>query len=175
MMARSSISQLLLSIVCISGLLNLTSAFVAPKRSPYKAAIQSTEQSFSSLHSFGDLKGITDFFKPKQVEEARPVKPKFDTVIIDPDYRVGVSFLVLGGILDTIPYCQLLPGPFITLLGILFVVQATRVRFVFDEDSIELLNKGEQAGEFKSSGENVIVGKLVVSLPFNVCAKMWTN
>lgn len=123
-------------------------------RLPSKAASSS-----SARHSFGDLKGIAEFFKPKQAQDLKPVKPKFETVIIEPDYRVGALFLALGGLLDTVPYVQLFLGPFITLLGVLFVVQASRIRFIFDEDSIELLNKGEKAGELTSSGENIVVGE----------------
>ena len=135
--------------------------FVSPRSSIHNhvAPALGKDPSTSALQSFGDLKGIAEFFKPKQKDDIKPVKPKFDTVLIDPDYRVGALFLALGGLLDTVPYIQLTLGPFITLLGVLFFVQATRIRFIFDEDSIELLNKGQQPGEFTSSGDNIVVGK----------------
>ena len=153
------LSLCLLAVLCLAGLSAPTRAFVPPGVYGNVAVSTRSPSTSSALQSFGDLKGIADFFKPKQPEDLTPVRPKFDTVLINPDYRVGVLFLVLGGLLDTVPYVQFTIGPFITLLGLLFVVQAARIRFIFDEDSIELLNKGEQAGEFKSSGENVIVGK----------------
>ena len=163
------LSLCLLAALCLTVLPVPSDAFVAPVFHGTTALNRLVEPSSSSLQSFGgDLKGIADFFKPRQPEDLKPVKPKFDTVLINPDYRVGVLFLVLGGLFDMIPYIQLTLGPFITLLGLLFVVQAARIRFIFDEDSIELLNKGEQAGEFRSSGENVIVGK-----PCRLCTSVF--
>ncbi|GKY95189.1 hypothetical protein MPSEU_000482300 [Mayamaea pseudoterrestris] len=160
MMILSHQWPLMLSIVCLSECFSLSNAFVTRESHNLVAGARSPGPavSKSALHSFGDFRGITEFFKPKQQESATPIKPKFDDVVIDPDYRVGAVFLVLGGALDTVPFLQIWLGPFITLLGVLFLVQASRVRFVFDGDSIELLNKGEQAGELKSSGENVVVG-----------------
>jgi len=102
-------------------------------------------------NAFNELKGITQFFQP-----GKEPKPKAEKVVIDPDFRVGILFLVSGILLDLIPYIQLTLGPFITVLGILFVLQTFRIRFIFDETAIELVT--EENGDFKSSGDNVIVG-----------------
>ena len=75
-------------------------------------------------------------------------------VVINPDYKLAAIFLALGALLDTIPYLQLLPGPFVTLLGVLFAVQATRIRFTFDREAFEL----KIGDDLEGSGENIVVG-----------------
>lgn len=99
-----------------------------------------------------------DFFKTKSIltKELEVIVPKYDPVTIAPDFRIAGTFLLLGILLDTIPYIQLTLGPILTALGILFLVQTLRLRFVFDEDNnLELQTT---TSSDKSSGENVIVG-----------------
>jgi Protein of unknown function (DUF3119) len=74
-------------------------------------------------------------------------------VIIDRDFRLAGIFLTIGLILDvTIPYLGFGLGLFVTLLGILFLVQTFRLSFVCDDTSFSLQNT------VKESGENIIVG-----------------
>jgi hypothetical protein len=137
----------------------LCEAFVSPKINLASKQVRTaipTVPSPSSLGAFGDLKGFANFFKPK-TQEPVPIEPKFETVVIDPDFRISALFLVTGVVLDLIPYIQLTLGPFITLLGALFLFQTFRIRFVFDGTALELATVGE-ADELQSSGENVIVG-----------------
>jgi len=62
---------------------------------------------------------------------------------------VGISLIAgLGGVGGT------LTGGFITLLAVLFAVQASRIRFVFDSNSFEL----KQGDDLNDSGENFVVG-----------------
>ena len=75
-----------------------------------------------------------------------------DVVVIDKDFRLAGLFLTVGIILDRIPWIQLTLGPLVTLLGILFLVQTFRVRFVCDSSGFALENTT------KESGENIIVG-----------------
>eukprot|EP00529_Nitzschia_sp_RCC80_P027563 CAMPEP_0113518092 /NCGR_PEP_ID=MMETSP0014_2-20120614/42668_1 /TAXON_ID=2857 /ORGANISM="Nitzschia sp." /LENGTH=251 /DNA_ID=CAMNT_0000415453 /DNA_START=98 /DNA_END=853 /DNA_ORIENTATION=- /assembly_acc=CAM_ASM_000159 len=76
-----------------------------------------------------------------------------DEVIIDRDFRLAGIFLALGLTIDTIvPYLGFGLGLFITLLGVLFLVQTFRLSFVCDSTSFSLQNT------VKESGENVIVG-----------------
>lgn len=110
----------------------------------------SSGQSSSQLQSF-----LTDLFTPKKQQEPEPV---FETVVIDPDFRIGGLFLVTGLLLDLIPYIQLTLGPIVTLLGILFLVQTTRIRFVFDETAFELKTASGDEDNLNDAGENVIVG-----------------
>lgn len=151
--------SLLLSFLCLARLLEPSTAFVSLQRSALISVTKaSTASSSSKLNSFGDFKGIAKFFQPDK-QDAKPIRPKYETVIIEPDFRVGGLFLAFGGLLDTIPYIQLFVGPFVTLLGVLFVVQGFRVRFIFDNEALELATVGDSKGELKSSGENIVVGK----------------
>lgn len=77
-----------------------------------------------------------------------------EEVVIPSDYRLGIEFVLIGLLLDQIPYVQWVLGLPVTLLGILFAVQASRVRFVFTDDNFELRSGGED-GEV---GENIVVG-----------------
>ncbi|KAL5836139.1 hypothetical protein ACOSQ4_015636 [Xanthoceras sorbifolium] len=81
----------------------------------------------------------------------RKVKNR-ETVIPDPDYRIPVVLLGLaGGLAYT---NNLLPAAPVGLLGLLLLFQTTRVRFVFDDEALEV-TVGNQLQE---SGENVFVG-----------------
>merc|ERR1740123_160276 len=77
-----------------------------------------------------------------------PSQPLED-VVIKEDYKLAGIFGVLGAVLFT-----LLPlaGAFILLLGVLFFVQAGRVRFVFNRETFELRTLGEE-GDLQDSGE----------------------
>ncbi|OVA00427.1 Helicase [Macleaya cordata] len=77
---------------------------------------------------------------------------KRETVIPDPDYRLPVVFLGLAG---GLAYTDNLIGAVpLGLIGLLLLVQTTRVKFVFDDEALEV-KIGEQLRE---SGENVFVG-----------------
>ncbi|KAM1061701.1 hypothetical protein FF1_026133 [Malus domestica] len=81
----------------------------------------------------------------------RKVKSR-QTVIPEPDYRIPIVLLGLsGGLAYT---NNLLPAAPVGLLGLLLLFQTTRVRFVFDDEALEV-KVGE---ELESSGENVFVG-----------------
>lgn len=116
-------------------------------------------RSKTQIHGF-----FGNFFDSKvAVEKKQQQRPVYETVVIDPDFRVAGLFLGLGAALDFIPYIQLTLGPLVTVLGLLFFVQTLRIRFVFDEENcIELktsaLSPGASSAELRDSGENVIVG-----------------
>ncbi|XP_050209583.1 uncharacterized protein LOC126660243 [Mercurialis annua] len=77
---------------------------------------------------------------------------KRETVIPEPDYRIPVVLLGLAG---GLAYSDnLLPAAPIGLLGLLLLFQTTRVRFVFDDEALEV-KVGDQ---LDNSGENVFVG-----------------
>ncbi|KAL2979075.1 hypothetical protein AAZX31_13G151600 [Glycine max] len=76
-----------------------------------------------------------------------------ETVIPEPDYRIPI--VLLGGIAGGLVYTDnLVPAVSVGLLGLLLLFQTTRVRFVFDDEALEV-KIGEQLQE---SGENVFVG-----------------
>ncbi|KAK7264933.1 hypothetical protein RJT34_32546 [Clitoria ternatea] len=75
-----------------------------------------------------------------------------DTVIPEPDYRIPVVLLgIAGGLIYT---DNLVPALPVGLLGLLLLFQTTRIRFVFDDEALEV-KVGDQLQE---SGENVFVG-----------------
>ncbi|CAL1359216.1 unnamed protein product [Linum trigynum] len=77
---------------------------------------------------------------------------KKETVIPDPDYRIPIVLLgMAGGLAYT---DNLVPAVPVGLLGLLLLFQTTRVRFVFDNEALEV-KVGEQLEE---SGENVFIG-----------------
>ncbi|KAL0374324.1 UNVERIFIED_CONTAM: hypothetical protein Sradi_3348100 [Sesamum radiatum] len=79
-------------------------------------------------------------------------KVKRETIIPDPDYRIPIVLLgAAGGFVYVDNLAAAVP---VGLLGLLLLVQATRVRFVFDEEALEV-KVGDQLQE---SGENVFVG-----------------
>ncbi|OAE21728.1 hypothetical protein AXG93_1275s1390 [Marchantia polymorpha subsp. ruderalis] len=75
-----------------------------------------------------------------------------ETVIPEPDYRIPV--ILLGGAGALVATDNIFPAVPIGLLGLLLLVQTTRVRFVFDDEGLEV-KIGE---ELKDSQENVFVG-----------------
>ncbi|OIT40487.1 hypothetical protein A4A49_26701 [Nicotiana attenuata] len=79
-------------------------------------------------------------------------KKEITTVVPDPDYRIPIVLLgASGGLFYTENLAAAVP---IGLLGLLLLFQTTRVRFVFDDEALEV-KVGEQ---LKESGENVFVG-----------------
>ncbi|XP_006654375.1 uncharacterized protein LOC102721274 [Oryza brachyantha] len=75
-----------------------------------------------------------------------------ETIVPDPDYRLPIVIL---GIAGAFAYADnLLAAAPVGLLGCLLLFQTTRVRFVFDDQALEV-KVGDQ---LESSGENVFVG-----------------
>ncbi|CAB9514336.1 Protein of unknown function (DUF3119) [Seminavis robusta] len=147
-------------------------AFVSTPKSHRSAASAITilQESKSPLDMFGGIgetlsKEIGSLLKSKEdtavkAVEEKEAKPTIPDVVIDSDYKLGAIFLAGGILLDLIPYIQLTLGPFVTLLGILFVVQTARLRFCFDDTSFELRTTGgdENEGNLGQTGENIVVG-----------------
>jgi Protein of unknown function (DUF3119) len=110
------------------------------------------------------LENMLSSFQSVTLSQEKIEEAKYENVIIDPDFRVAALFLCLGFILDTIPYIQLTLGPIVTLLGVLFLVQTFRIRFVFDEtNNFELktvtpFTANDDISFLQQSGENVVVG-----------------
>lgn len=123
-----------------------------------KTALQSEvadQNPFSSL-----LSGLFSKESSPKVEE----KPKIPDCVIDPDYKLGIAFLGISAFIVGLSAVVEGGSPSLfggfaatlhALLGALFVVQATRIRFVFDETSFELKMGGDN---LEDSGENVVVG-----------------
>eukprot|EP00586_Coscinodiscus_wailesii_P005753 CAMPEP_0172481728 /NCGR_PEP_ID=MMETSP1066-20121228/7810_1 /TAXON_ID=671091 /ORGANISM="Coscinodiscus wailesii, Strain CCMP2513" /LENGTH=254 /DNA_ID=CAMNT_0013244291 /DNA_START=143 /DNA_END=907 /DNA_ORIENTATION=+ len=99
---------------------------------------------------------LTSLFAPKDEVRKEPKKPVLPDVVINRDFKLAAAFLILGLLLDTIPYVQILLGLPITLLGILFLVQTFRIRFVFESDSFTLKTGNDD--NLSDTGENIVVG-----------------
>eukprot|EP00243_Klebsormidium_subtile_P004473 TRINITY_DN18465_c0_g1_i1.p1 TRINITY_DN18465_c0_g1~~TRINITY_DN18465_c0_g1_i1.p1 ORF type:complete len:237 (-),score=17.48 TRINITY_DN18465_c0_g1_i1:312-1022(-) len=84
---------------------------------------------------------------------AKATKVDKSVVIPEPDYRLALSLLGIAGTLAIVAKAELLAAPF-GLLGALLLVQTSRVKFVFDKETLSVLI-GE---ELESSGENTFVG-----------------
>lgn len=98
-------------------------------------------------------------------KETAPVeeeKPKIPDFVPDPEYKVGAAFLVFGALfIATVPslVADVLFGGFFVLLGAIFVLQATRIRVLFDESTFSIqLGTNENEDGLKSSGKNFVVG-----------------
>lgn len=93
-------------------------------------------------------------------------------VIIDSDYTLAAAFVVIGiailvadSNVDGLSFVVAFGGGFITLLGVLFAVQASRIRFIFNEQYFEIktvdktiTDSSGKAIVLKESGENFVVG-----------------
>ncbi|KAM0832758.1 hypothetical protein ACQ4PT_064703 [Festuca glaucescens] len=82
----------------------------------------------------------------------RKTKTTRETVVPDPDYRLPIAIL---GIAGAFAYADnLLAAAPVGLLGLLLLFQTTRVRFVFDDEALEV----KVGNQLQESGENVFVG-----------------
>ena len=82
----------------------------------------------------------------------RKTKTTRETVVPDPDYRLPIAILGMAG---AFAYADnLLAAAPVGLLGLLLLFQTTRVRFVFDDEALEV----KVGNQLQESGENVFVG-----------------
>lgn len=77
---------------------------------------------------------------------------KRETIVPEPDYRIPIVFLGLAG--GLVYGDNLIAAAPVGLLGLLLLFQTTRVRFVFDDEALEV----KVGKELEESGENVFVG-----------------
>lgn len=124
--------------------------------------MHATQQESSSTNPFQSF--IGNLF-PAKTKEVEPEKPKIPDFTCDSDYKLGVVFVAIGAVILAFSAAvehgspSILGGVAATLhalLGSLFLVQAYRIRFVFDETSFELKNVGSD--DLTDSGENFVVG-----------------
>ncbi|KAK6941653.1 Protein of unknown function DUF3119, partial [Dillenia turbinata] len=98
----------------------------------------------------GSINGRSDGFTVVASVLGRRPK-KLETVIPDLDYRIPIFLLGLaGGLVYTDNLYTAVP---VGLPGLLLLVQTTRVRFVFDQEALEV----RIGDELKESGENAFV------------------
>lgn len=129
---------------------------VSPLTHPTAFARRSTSLPASSS-PFDFLEGIFS----SSSGSAAVAAPAIPDVVVDTDYKLAAAFGAVGGsiLANAHNVGGVLGGGFIALLAILFAVQATRLRFVFDEDSFELKSVADVgSSELTDSGENIVVG-----------------
>uniref|UniRef100_A0A7S2V7E3 Uncharacterized protein n=1 Tax=Entomoneis paludosa TaxID=265537 RepID=A0A7S2V7E3_9STRA len=116
------------------------------------------QQQFTPSSSRIPTTALQNFFSGLGGQKEEAPEPRL--TVIDPDFRVAALFLAIGGALDTIPYIQLTLGPLVTALGVLFLVQTFRLRFIFDQSAFELVtvSSDEEGETLGRPGENIIVG-----------------
>ena len=115
----------------------------------------------ASSSPFDFLQSIfTSSSKSSATEE--PPRPRIPDVVVDSDYTLAAAFAVVGVSIiaaDRGGVGGALGGGFFTLLASLFAVQASRIRFVFDETCFELKTVDSiGSDDLRDSGENIVVG-----------------
>lgn len=126
----------------------------ARHRSPSVASLEPAALRMSSNPLEELLSGIFKSGAKATTEPEPEPEPELPDVVIEPEFKLAAIFLGLGVLLDTIPYIQLVLGPLVTVLGLLFLVQTFRIRFTFDKEAFEL----KQGDSLKDIGDNIVVG-----------------
>jgi len=91
-------------------------------------------------------------------------EPKLPNVVIDSDYKIALAFGAVGILIVLVTQASVygvVQGGITLLFASFLAVQATRIRFVFDETCFELKNvgaDGDDQDSLTSSGENFVVG-----------------
>jgi len=109
------------------------------------------------LHDGNPFQSLIDSFS----QESKPEIPKEPDLVVDPDYKLAISFGAVGAIFVALVPTIIGPifGTLLLLLATLFAVQAGRIRFVFDETAFELKQPTKEDGdELKATRENIVVG-----------------
>lgn len=61
-----------------------------------------------------------------------------ESVVVGEDYKLALSLIALGALILFVPA---LPGGFLALLGAFLIAQTLRIRFVFDDEALEVKTK----------------------------------
>ncbi|KAI3891068.1 hypothetical protein MKW98_007373 [Papaver atlanticum] len=135
--------------------LSASHLLLSPNGEARKCRLMGTTQSLFLSNKNGVISKFHGSFVVKSMfgmGRKKATVVKRETVIPDPDYRLPVAFLGLAG---GLAYTDNLFGAVpVGLIGLLLLVQSTRVKFVFDDEALEV-KIGEQLEE---SGENAFVG-----------------
>ena len=101
---------------------------------------------YSRVRAFGPLKALVkdgkkplwlpSFNKEKRREEINSLLKSNDVIIVAPDYTLGAAFLATGSLMNAI-HVPVLGVP-TAILGALFAFQASQVKFVFDDEAMEV-------------------------------------
>ena len=106
----------------------------------------------TAVHSSNPFETLLQKLAPPPAE---PPAPKFPKVVVPPSPALGVAFLVPSLALSTVSLVPTLP---LLLFSVFLLIQTSRVRFVFDDETFSLQNAKPFTDELESSGENFVVG-----------------
>lgn len=157
--APSSISSPLLSSVQVQPLSKY--AKLSKKSSMNKLSLH-----MASSESKGPFDFLSGIFPSENKKKAKPEVVKIPDVVIDPDYNIALAFAGVGVLIVLLTQGSIygaVQGGITLLFASFLAVQASRIRFVFDETSFELKNTGgissnDDQENLSSSGENFVVG-----------------
>lgn len=115
----------------------------------------------NNQNPFGFVQGLLSQQKGTAVAE-RNSTPAIPDCVVDSDYTLAAVFGAVGlGTFLVGNVFTFVLGGLLILLATLFAVQASRIRFVFDQDAFELKNTSggdDKQEQLKDSGENFVVG-----------------
>ncbi|KAG2450499.1 hypothetical protein HYH02_005000 [Chlamydomonas schloesseri] len=92
---------------------------------------------------------VAQAFFGSKAKAAPKAAPKRETLAPEPSFNLQLGLLGLAGVSGYAENYGL--AGFLGLLGVFLTIQATRIRFVFDDTGLEVLRAGKES-------ENVIVG-----------------
>jgi hypothetical protein len=103
-------------------------------------------------------KQLLDFFKPKKAAPPPPPKRVIrPTVTPPPSFAIPATLAALSLTSGLVGHNGGAAGLF-GVLGAFLAIQATRVRFVFDDEALEVVISGKQPGDDGAATENAFVG-----------------
>ena len=117
----------------------------------------------TTLQMSSDTKSPFDFLSglfPQDDNKSYKVTTKLPDAVIDPDFNIAFAFGGVGLLIILITQGSVygfVQGGITLLFASFLAVQATRIRFVFDETSFELKTTSSDE-DLQSSGENIVVG-----------------
>ncbi|KAF5840957.1 hypothetical protein DUNSADRAFT_14981 [Dunaliella salina] len=92
---------------------------------------------------------LLDFLKPKGKASR---KPKRETVVLEPSYNLQAGLAAIAGLEA---YEGIIPlAAFTGFLAAFLTFQATRLRFVFDDEALEIRKDGQESENVLVGGEN---------------------
>jgi len=141
-----------------------TSKVVTTKRPSFHqdVSLKMSTETPSPTNIFTDFLG--GLFKNDAVKEKEEEKPKIPDVVISSDYTLTAVFGAIGAFVIATSLNSplgIFEGSLDLLFAVFLAVQASRIRFVFDETAFELKNVDIGASDdaiLTTSGENFVVG-----------------
>lgn len=137
-----------LAVLALTTFGSFSIAFATPK-TPSKGHIATSHHAAEMFRPTDDIQK-NSFSANTQLLAAS--EPNDEVVYIDRDFRLSSIFLFGAFVFAQIPIIKFILAPLAGLLGVLFLVQTFRLKFVCDSEAFQLFNTSQE------SGENILVG-----------------